>query len=332
MTEMRIEIVYLNTGYTCDMDCIFCVTEGQKGAKKWGEFSTQELIERIDEQKADLIIFDGGEPAIREDIAHLIKYASDKGAATELKTNGTRFADPEFARAIIDAGLDMVSIPLYSHDYQHHDHMTQRKGSFFKTVEGIKNIFALKKEGYAIEIELKTCVCKLNYQQLPEIIRFISTEFPRPQRVTIEVVAMMGNAARNRKELFVPLPSVVPYAKQAIDIGRSYNQNMNIKNVPACIINDPEYSSACAEMRGTMTLFNIEKDKPRKVTVSLSEELPSTCEPCAMRDGCSGVWAAYGNETQFRELRPITGIPEKERKEKKEKKEKEHHDKSKIIF
>ena len=56
------------------------------------ELSTEEckkVIEEVKDLGARMLIFDGGEPTMREDLIELIKYAYDLGLDPLLGTNGT---------------------------------------------------------------------------------------------------------------------------------------------------------------------------------------------------------------------------------------------------
>jgi hypothetical protein len=56
------------------------------------------------------IVFTGGEPTLREDLMELIEYAEANGQVTGLMTDGLRLAEPDYLRALLQTGLDHLTI------------------------------------------------------------------------------------------------------------------------------------------------------------------------------------------------------------------------------
>ena len=56
------------------------------------------------------IVFTGGEPTLRDDLAQLISFAQSKDQVTGLLTNGLRFIDNDYLREILAAGLDHIMV------------------------------------------------------------------------------------------------------------------------------------------------------------------------------------------------------------------------------
>lgn len=54
------------------------------------------------------VVFTGGEPTLRPDLPDLIQYAENLGMVTGLATDGLRFSEPEYARKVLQAGLDHI--------------------------------------------------------------------------------------------------------------------------------------------------------------------------------------------------------------------------------
>ncbi|KAA3647834.1 MAG: radical SAM/SPASM domain-containing protein [Chloroflexi bacterium] len=85
------------------------------------ELTTEEWKQVIDkawEVGIPHIIFTGGEPTLRDDLAELIKYAEDKGQVTGLLTNGLRLADTSYLNELLQAGLDHAMVILQPNDQQ----------------------------------------------------------------------------------------------------------------------------------------------------------------------------------------------------------------------
>lgn len=56
------------------------------------------------------VIFTGGEPTLREDLAELIAYCQAKGQVSGLLTDGLRMADQAYLNSLLQAGLDHLMV------------------------------------------------------------------------------------------------------------------------------------------------------------------------------------------------------------------------------
>jgi len=79
------------------------------------ELSTEEWKAIIDKAWAAGIphlIFTGGEPTLRDDLAELLQHAEDLGQVTGLLTDGIKLADANYLNSLLQAGLDHATIIL----------------------------------------------------------------------------------------------------------------------------------------------------------------------------------------------------------------------------
>ena len=58
------------------------------------------------------VVFTGGEPTLRDDLAELIAHAEGNGQVSGLLSDGQRFADPAYLDSLLKTGLDHVMIVL----------------------------------------------------------------------------------------------------------------------------------------------------------------------------------------------------------------------------
>jgi hypothetical protein len=56
------------------------------------------------------VVFTGGEPTLREDLFELITYAESLGQVSGLMTDGIRLAEPDYLKALLQTGLDHITI------------------------------------------------------------------------------------------------------------------------------------------------------------------------------------------------------------------------------
>ena len=107
--------------------------------------------------------FTGGEPFLRQDLFEILGYAYEQDFSISLMSNGT-LIDRPLAKRIKDVHITDVQISL---DGLEHTHDSLRgKGSYKRTLEGIKNLVA---EGVQMSINLT--VSRINMGQCEELIR-----------------------------------------------------------------------------------------------------------------------------------------------------------------
>jgi len=128
--------------YRCNNDCPHCYNARSRSYPELGTRDWKKIIDRLWQINIPHLIFTGGEPTLRDDLAELIAYAEEKGQITGLNTNGRRLSDPKFLASLVDAGLDHVQITVESHNPEIHDQMVNHRGAWDQTIAGVKNSLA----------------------------------------------------------------------------------------------------------------------------------------------------------------------------------------------
>jgi len=154
--------------YRCNNSCAHCYNAR---SRNYPELSTQEwftILDKLWDLSIPHIVFTGGEPTLRDDLAELIGHAEKNGQITGLNTNGRKLKDAAYLQTLIDAGLDHVQITLESHLPKIHDQMVCLPGAWEETIVGLKN--ALQSKLYVMT---NTTMLKLNSPYMPETLEFL---------------------------------------------------------------------------------------------------------------------------------------------------------------
>jgi radical SAM protein with 4Fe4S-binding SPASM domain len=125
--------------FRCQNNCIHCYAGGPHETEELSTEQWKTVMDRLHEIGVFIVTFTGGEPTLRDDLPELLQYAQNKGIVTGLVTNGRRLKDKDYISTLEKVGLDFVQITLESHRPQVHDLITETKGSWKETVQGIKN-------------------------------------------------------------------------------------------------------------------------------------------------------------------------------------------------
>lgn len=157
----------------CNMACAFCFVDHSAP-----DFELEELkreVTAMAEGGTKHFVVSGGEPTLHEGLVELIRHARSLGVfhVIEMQSNGVRCADPEYARSLVDAGLNRVTMSLHCADPEHSDRITRLAGGFAKTVRAMHNLRAL-----GVLTQGALVITRENYRELPETVRFLRREFP----------------------------------------------------------------------------------------------------------------------------------------------------------
>jgi len=160
-------LVFWETTAACNLVCSHCRRTEVADELSPDELSREEGERLIDDMSGwgrTILVFSGGEPLLRPDIFHLMRYANEKGLIVALATNGT-LIDQDLAKRIRDSGVDRVSISLDGADEATHDVLRRLPGSFQSAIAGAQ---ALRAEG--VPLQINVTVAKHNADQLDEMV------------------------------------------------------------------------------------------------------------------------------------------------------------------
>ncbi len=156
--------------YRCNNDCSHCYNARPRDFAELPTSQWKVILDRLWEIGIPHVVFTGGEPTLRDDLAELIQHAQKNGQITGLNTNGRRLRDRRYLDSLVEAGLDHVQITLESHDAQIHDHMVNCRGAWNQTVAGIQNAL-----DSSLFLMTNTTMLRHNAPLIGETLEFLAT-------------------------------------------------------------------------------------------------------------------------------------------------------------
>jgi 12,18-didecarboxysiroheme deacetylase len=168
-------VVVWNVTRRCNLKCVHCYAQA-KDISFNNELTTGEgkrLIDDLAGFGAPVLLFSGGEPMVRPDLAELAGYAVQKGMRAVISTNGTLITR-EKARILKEIGLSYVGISLDGMEAVN-DRFRGVRGAYAKALEGIRNC---QKAG--IKVGLRFTINKANVAEIPKIFDLLEEmQIPR---------------------------------------------------------------------------------------------------------------------------------------------------------
>ena len=168
-------VVVWNITRRCNLKCVHCYAHAKDMVFE-NELTTEEgkaLINDLAQFGSPVILFSGGEPTIRKDLPELADHAVKRGMRAVISTNGTLIT-ADMAKTLKEIGLSYVGISLDGME-EIHDRFRGVKGSFQKTLEGIRNCQAA-----GIKVGLRFTINKRNAIEVPQVFDLLeSMDIPR---------------------------------------------------------------------------------------------------------------------------------------------------------
>ncbi len=150
----------------CPLRCRHC--RGAAADRSYsGELSTGEclrLLEGIAAFARPIIILTGGEPMAREDIYAIARHGTDLGLRVVMAPCGT-LMDPASTRAIVEAGIQRISLSIDGAEAAAHDSFRGVSGAFDSVLRAAR---LAREQG--LEFQVNTTVTRLNVGQLERIL------------------------------------------------------------------------------------------------------------------------------------------------------------------
>jgi radical SAM protein with 4Fe4S-binding SPASM domain len=149
----------------CDLKCPHCYSDsGEKDSNELSNEEAKRVIREVADLGAKIIIMDGGEPTLREDLVELVAYANDAGVRPVLGSNGMSLTD-DLIIGLLEAGCMGIAISLDAADPGTHDNFRGLEDAWERTVQGAKNCARL-----GMPFQIAPLMWRGSWDQLEDIV------------------------------------------------------------------------------------------------------------------------------------------------------------------
>jgi len=152
--------------WRCNARCEYCNRWGI-GKKETSKEEALKVINEIGDMGCSILSLTGGEPLLRDDIGALIREAKSRDISVNINTNGSLLKQK--AKELVDAGTDVITVSVESHNPKTHDSIRRVDGLFRRLAEGIEEIKRLR-TGDKPNIKVRANISASNYTQLDMFI------------------------------------------------------------------------------------------------------------------------------------------------------------------
>lgn len=172
---MRVARVLTNE--TCNQACSFCTARRPAERREFiVSGAVKQRIQRSLTDGAREIVFTGGEPTMRRDLADLVRYARAQGAERVVVETNAALITREKAHDLAQAGLDVARVHLPGFGPEM-DAITRDEGGFVATLQGLRELAATK---VAVEIAVPIVATNLTLvAQIPSGLREAGIDIAR---------------------------------------------------------------------------------------------------------------------------------------------------------
>jgi len=326
-------MLHVLVGARCNNNCLFCMeADRTRRAERIASQSRDDIRRMIDQYpRTDEVLFTSGEPTLEPELCTYIEWAKQRGfRVIGLVTNGRRLAYRGYARELLDAGLNRVTVSIHGHTATLHDGQTRTPGSFEQSLAGLDEIVRLGRRRH-LRVHTSTVLNRRTLPYLEEIRCLLSS---RGADVTVFNVMMgKGRGAQHAERLLAAYPEVVGRVHQLChELPESHQRTIRIEDIPPCfsvqlppaVRGEPEEyqqfeesgssgfddSGVASRSMPTADAAMVESFRHAACRVDLQGDdtyyltcrsfkdqglrvKGEVCQGCSLVDSCAGVWEPY---------------------------------------
>lgn len=139
----NVKSAWLTTNRSCNNNCEWCYAQNEKLRNSNMDFEkAKQTIDYLAKEGISKIVLIGGEPTIYNHFVDIIKYIRNKGICASVATNGRKFADLQFAKNTVEAGVSGINISLKATSEEDYVKYTKKTG-LSEMLKGYQNLCSI---------------------------------------------------------------------------------------------------------------------------------------------------------------------------------------------
>jgi MoaA/NifB/PqqE/SkfB family radical SAM enzyme len=167
----------LNVGMACNNACVFCVSGLPEGKESRMWLPLDKARHELDVAFASgsrSVGFLGGEPTLYPAILPAVAYARARGfTRIAICSNGMKYDDRDFVRALVDAGVTRFAVSVHSHHAEVEAWLTKVPDALERKLAGLAYLLAERAAGRVPDnVSINPVLNKKTYRHVVEFLRF----------------------------------------------------------------------------------------------------------------------------------------------------------------
>ena len=234
------------------------------------------------------VILTGGEPTLHPELPRICRYARDQGLHVRMITNGWRMAERDFAKAMADAGLQLVHVSVYSTRPEVEARLRGIEGTLPRAFAAVRNAGEL-----GIEVNVNCVINKLNADHLDETVQYWIDHHPHVRHfVWNNLDPSIGRAEVNQDQFTPRLADFEVSLRRALRLLHQTGRTFRVEKVPLCYM--AEFAWASTETRkivkGEERIVHFLDAKQTVRQTEWGHLYADVCEVCSLRTICGGLF------------------------------------------
>ncbi len=295
----------IKVGYACNDNCTFCHTQEVRHIDDTAREVTRKIA-RARQLGHTMVVFSGGEATIRPEIVQWASEVRHLGMKLGFVTNGRRFSDPAFVRAMLERGLAYAYVSLHGGEARLHNSLV-RSSAFDETLAGIRAL-----HGKVPDLRVNCVVTKTNVSRLRGVVDLL---LPL-EHLTLKfsMIAPKGGGDRSFDHIVAPVEEVARAIEGAIRYGEAQRGErpgplFGHDSIPLCLL--PGLGHLYDDLRTNdfRTMSEVGEADFFPIDHALNVQPDEPCSRCAVRGQCPGLFRGYVDRfpESARLLRPQPG-------------------------
>ena len=293
-------IGYIQVVRHCNHFCGFC---SNPTTAYHHTFETMtELVDDLVERGYFGVVLTGGEPTLHPELPRIARYARDAGLHVRMITNGWRLAEPDFARELGEAGLELVHVSIYSVRADVEERIRGVEGTLERAHAALANAGR-----YGIEANVNCVINRLNADHLDENVKVLVERHPHVRHfVWNNLDPSMGRAEVNQDQFTPRLADFELSLHRALRFLERGGRTFRVERVPLCYMTDFAWASTETRkiVKGEERVVHFLDAKQTVRQTDWEHVYTEACDACTLRPICGGLFDR-GDAYDPAELAPV---------------------------
>jgi cyclic pyranopterin phosphate synthase len=293
--------------YRCNQRCLGCRACHDTGERVPPERAAA-LLREARAAGVSTAWFGGGEPTLRVDLLALVRYARTLGFDSVcVQTNALRLAYPDYAAALVEAGVTEIRVNAKSHRAEVHDRLSGLEGAHALLVRALGNL-ASSGAAAAVHVVADILLARATIDELPETVAYFADRGVRGFALWLLSASDAGGADDVAAE--VPrIADAVPAIERAAGVAGARGVALVSFHTPPCTLPGPLRALWLPARDLAMTVVDAGGHAfPLESSSFEGGAFVEACASCVARGRCGGPRSDYLRIHGAAEFRPLSRL------------------------